>query len=161
MQPTEKKYRAVLLQANCDCDHPYRGFLESVWRNAADEAKVLEDIPYTIMYLASHYGRFQYEDQRIETINTLRWLAKHADILRSMLVCANPSCTTAHKYFFRENPRDQYCCDRCKEIMKEDRKMTRLIGSGKYREYKRSQLSRDKMSEAAKARWERVRGKAT
>ena len=161
MQRAERKYRAVLLQANCDCDHPYRGFLESLWRNAANPTEILEDIPYTIMYLAGHYGRFLYEDQRIETIDTLKWVSKNPGILRSMLTCANPNCVTADKYFFREHPRDRYCCDRCKAIMKEDRNMTRLIIGGNYHAPKRSEEARQRMSDAAYKRWARERRRAT
>jgi hypothetical protein len=123
----------------------------------------LEDIPYAIMDLNRPHGRLlnQDEDQRIETIHTLKWVSKNLSILRSMLTCANPKCATANKYFFHEKPRDEYCCDRCKAQAKEGRLMQRLISSGKYPEYKRSDEARQRMSDAAYGRWARKRGEAT
>ena len=71
-------------------------------------------------------------------------------------VCANTACEQATMYFFREFNRSKYCSVTCSQAAANFRRKEHLKNMPP-KEFKRSKEARDRMSQSARVRWERVR----
>ncbi|SRR6266568_2030727 len=177
-QLKDDKYRtAALTRANWngpDVHGAIRPLIfRDIWQSAADKDKVLRNTHYSVIFLRASMPRREDPRWRDDadykqvkaifstTINTLEWFQKNARILKTLKVCENPNCKSGHTYFFRVYPNDRYCCNACiaeaKELRREQRDRENQTPP---KEYKRDQLSRDRMIESAKLRWARERAKA-
>ena|SRR6266536_1910465 len=143
---TEKQHRDVAQKLANGSDFISVAF-HCLWEVPKDAQSVWGTIDFWSRHL------LQIEGDVSTALRTLQWLGNDRDSLFKLKICANPNCKTNRRYFFRENPNDRYCCDRCRDTAKEDRLMQRLISSGNYRKPKRSEEARDNMSRAALERW--------
>jgi hypothetical protein len=144
----------------------------NIWQNAADKNKVSASIYSSLIWFKDTLKKSEDSRHIVDanykrvksifstTINTLKWLQKHPGALKTMKICENPQCKSGHTCFFRVYPNDKYCCNVCVAVAKRIRSEQRDRENQRPpKEYKRDQLSRDRMSDSARLRWARERGK--
>jgi hypothetical protein len=107
---------------------------------------------------AAYYRRYQLalespDWERDGLLGACYWLNSQ---LNKLKVCGNPMCQTMRRYFLRVRNNDKYCSRECTQEADKLRREERSKRNPP-KPFKRSKLSRDKMSESAKRRWAKQR----
>jgi hypothetical protein len=107
-------------------------------------------------YYRRYHLALEARDQewgRERLLGACQWLGGQLDKMRE---CANPTCQQIRRYFLRVHNNDKYCSRECTQEAHDLRHAQRSKHLPQ-KPFKRSKLSRDKMSESAKRRWAKWR----
>jgi hypothetical protein len=132
--------------------------LRVIWLLASSLAQT--EANHRIHQLSTHYYRTYCLDLRGRDETKLKrlsgacqWLGKH---VKNLKVCENPQCEQLTKYFVRGGSNNKYCSKDCGWDVDRIRRNERLR-TVPPKQFKRSSEARERMSQSATERWEKIR----